>query len=344
MSGPALVLVGHDVHACAPPRSDAEAHVSIALSDLTAIVERLQARGYRFVGLAEFLRRRHAGGVALLTFDDAYASVRDVALPALKALGAPMVIFVVAEALARPRDPFPVWLFALRDARDSLGQRFAAIVAHPLFAGLDAVGGGRPVREVLGDPLSTLIGAFRDRWTQPELETMGEHVAAVAPELRVTLGPEALTEMLRAGGVELGAHSLSHRSFAMLAPAEVEAEIRGSVEAVARFCGRRPDEIAFAYPYGANTAPAQRLVAGLCAAGFTCHGRPVSALDADAALPRINLDADCAADLDRRLAARRGLSSLNEQARLHLRTGPAWRLIGPIYRRLRPDRHAELRG
>lgn len=335
MASPSLILAGHEVHAGAAPPSSSEARVAVRLDDLLALVRKLRERGYRFTGLAEFLARRNQGGLALLTFDDACRSVHELAWPALRAEGVPFLIFVVAEALARDQDPFPLWLFALRDARRGFGALPEGLERHPLFARLMA-----PLTELLDAPLPVLVETFRNGFDQDELGEMGAYLARAAPALRQTLGPAALRAMLDGGGVELGAHSMTHRSFAHLGPAEIEQEIAGSLQAIAAFAARTPAEIAFAYPYGASTVRAQELVRRRCAAGFTCYNRAVSRLDPQASLPRINLDADCLRTLDRTLGANRSVAVLREKTRLHLRTGPAWRWLGPVWRRFGPRRAA----
>lgn len=65
---------------------------------------------------------------------------------------------------------------------------------------------------------------------------------------------------LAQGGVELGAHTLTHPDLTGLPPAESEREIVGSAARIEAETGVRPR--AFAYPYGAHDEATVRLAAG----------------------------------------------------------------------------------
>ena len=59
-------------------------------------------------------------------------------------------------------------------------------------------------------------------------------------------------------GIEVGAHGLDHTLLPGLRPDDLEAQVRGSADAVAEITGSRPR--AFAYPEGSFDAPALRAV------------------------------------------------------------------------------------
>jgi peptidoglycan/xylan/chitin deacetylase (PgdA/CDA1 family) len=144
--------------------------------------------------------------------------------------------------------------------------------------------------------------------------------------------------MMERGGVTLGAHSHTHRSFPMLSHDEVTAEIVESTKEIAAFVGTPPRNIPFAYPFGAVTTHAQHVVGKHCSAGFTCHSRPLSALDPRTALPRINMDGRALAVARSGNAGARAFSFARETLRRQARLGPAWTVLGPLYLGLRKAR------
>jgi peptidoglycan/xylan/chitin deacetylase (PgdA/CDA1 family) len=101
------------------------------------------------------------------------------------------------------------------------------------------------------------------------------------------LGWDDLSE-LRDDGVLIGAHSVSHRAVAALAPADAVRELAGSRTELRRRLG--VDARAFAYPYG-DYDPAVAHLAGAC--GFrqavTCRVGRSTLSDSPLELPRIEI-------------------------------------------------------
>jgi peptidoglycan/xylan/chitin deacetylase (PgdA/CDA1 family) len=127
-------------------------------------------------------------------------------------------------------------------------------------------------------------------------------------------------ELMSSGVVDLGAHSLTHRSFTRLSDGEIEAEIGGSVATLSELCGSPSSSLPFAYPYGAVTAHAASYVSRTCRAGFTCHARPVTPLDLAATLPRINLDSEAIRNAENGSTATHILALVRENVHLRLRS------------------------
>ncbi len=73
----------------------------VAVPDITAHLQWLQSRGWQALSLSEYL----AGAVGprrfLVTFDDGYRSVHDLALPLLCDMGVPATVFVCSGLLGR---------------------------------------------------------------------------------------------------------------------------------------------------------------------------------------------------------------------------------------------------
>lgn len=66
-------------------------------------LRRLLRRGYRPLSLSEALRDRRGGKILVVSFDDAFASVFERALPVTAALGVPATIFVPTSYVASPQ-------------------------------------------------------------------------------------------------------------------------------------------------------------------------------------------------------------------------------------------------
>ena len=105
------------------------------------------------------------------------------------------------------------------------------------------------------------------------------------PELPL-LGWDALGR-LHAQGVEIGGHTRTHVNLARLTNGRVQDEVVGGVERIRTEIGQTP--AAFAYPYGAVSDAAVGIVAARFAWGCTTDMRWVSANEARALLPRIDI-------------------------------------------------------
>ena len=105
------------------------------------------------------------------------------------------------------------------------------------------------------------------------------------PELPL-LGWDALGR-LHAQGVEIGGHSRTHVNLARLTHGRVRDEVVGGAERIKTEIGYTP--AAFAYPYGAVNDAAVGIVASRFAWGCTTDMRWVSANEARALLPRIDM-------------------------------------------------------
>ena len=334
-----MVLTGHDLCIGATPPANGLTNMVISVDDLGAILGALRDQGYRFVGLAEFLQSRRRGGIALLTFDDAYRSLADLGQPLLARLEIPAVLFAVAGGLLGRGDPFPHFMHELQDKWSTLPPAVrAAIDGHPAVKTVVA-------RAALTSPALTSVAELLPRETAHEafvnaldpagLADLAAFLATAAGLRRRTMPLDDMRHLLRAGPFELGAHSLTHRAFVHLDNETTEREIVESTAVVADLVGKPPASIGFAYPYGFVTAHAASVVARHCAAGFTCHERPLSPVDRSPMLPRVNLDS-------RTLAIARPrwpiLESLREETLLYARTDLGRRVTRPVRALLRAVR------
>lgn len=105
------------------------------------------------------------------------------------------------------------------------------------------------------------------------------------PELPL-LGWDALGR-LGEQGVEIGGHTRTHADVSRLTSQGLEDEIMGGAERIRTELGRAP--AVFAYPFGAVSDPAVRLVATRFAWGCTTEMRSLTGNEARALLPRLDM-------------------------------------------------------
>lgn len=326
---PSLILTAHDIYNLTPPRSGVEANISVGTDMLMDTLETFRAMGYRFVNFDEFMSERRGGAVALLTFDDGYRSFRDHALPLLSAKGIPVVVTLVSGPLRHSGDPFPLWLHVVRDKLSALPPEICApFASHPYVKRVVGTSGFPSLGDLLEQPLGIPNEAFRTALAQSQLEELAEIVAGIPGLGRATMTEADIKSL--SGAVEFGAQSVTHRSFARLSNHEIEMEITNSLAYIAELTGKPAASLPFAYPYGAVTTYAERVVRHSCRAGFTCHGRPVNTLDPVSTLPRINLDEAAIKNASSGGPADHLLALAREKIKLHARTGPAWAVLGPM--------------
>ena len=218
------------------------------------------AAHYRVVTLREFVERLAARArlraVAAVTFDDGYTGVFEQAVPVLRALRIPATIFVVPGAVGRERG---FWW----DQPEIVKSATAAVRRRRL----NELGGDEEpiLAEYPGNGHSALT-----RWHRP----------ACWDTIRAHLGD----------GIDLGAHSVTHRSLPTLEDAELEAEVVESRASIHRATGTRPEF--FAYPYGLwNERVRDRVRAAGYLAGVTLD-MGLNQVDADRwSLQRVNVPA-----------------------------------------------------
>jgi peptidoglycan/xylan/chitin deacetylase (PgdA/CDA1 family) len=207
------------------------------------------ASHFDVVPLSEAVRRLRQRTVrkptAVITFDDGFQSVHDVALPVLKRMGLPATVFVVSGLVDTDDTP---WYCRLNRAlaaatRRSLEWREEtfAFDSAPARGRAGAVLQGR-LQELphprLMHELAAVVGALGDDAQRP--------VGPGSP-YRV-LGARELEALAKSGLFEIGAHGASHAILSLLPPEDREREVVESVQAVARLTGRACRF--FSYPSG----------------------------------------------------------------------------------------------
>ena len=256
----ALVLCYHNVvprPARVAPFGDAGLH--LPLDQFTAQVHWLKDH-YTVVPLGDLVARLATGasvrGLAAITFDDGYGGAFAFAWPLLRMLGLPATMFIVAGAPGRPA------LFWWD---------------HPAVAHADL--------PAARDRLLLSLGGDRDL----VLKDVG---AAAVPDIPATHLPADWSVIARAAaaGLDLGAHTVTHRTLTRLGDAELAREVEEPSEVIEQHAGVRPH--LFSYPYGIWDTRVRDAVrrAGYCSAVTLDYGLNTAGIDA-CELRRINVPA-----------------------------------------------------
>jgi peptidoglycan/xylan/chitin deacetylase (PgdA/CDA1 family) len=320
-----FALMGHDVAAAGRGGSStAEAGISVEVDAVLRTLEALRERGLRFVPWREFVARRNRDPVGLLTFDDGFAGLHHELAPRLARNGVPALVFLVTSSYEMERDPFPFWLFALRDAWPGLAveARHAAESVPAMQRVLEAEQTQLPA--LLARPLAEGVAVFSARLDHRERNALGTQLNALGFLPRLTLSREQIEDMRGADGIEFGAHSVNHPPFSRLPNAEVEREILGSCRSLATLLGCAVEDVPFAYPFGDATPHAAEVVRRRCPAGFVTGERAVTPLDPVSLIPRITLDADTLRRIDAASLTADAFQSVSERAKLHARPWVRW--------------------
>jgi peptidoglycan/xylan/chitin deacetylase (PgdA/CDA1 family) len=245
------------------PASDAgvgDASLHMEAERFRALVDWMRG-SYQVVPLGELAERagssRRVGGLAAITFDDAYRGTFDHALPILEAAGLPSTVFVVSGF---PDDPAFTWWDVLA-AGGALGdeRRNRELSIHRGIA-----------QEILSDP--SLANGATDL---PEvlLPARWERIVASA-----------------GSGVELGSHTVRHANLSELGRDEMERELSRSRQEIRERTGQDPTSISYPYGlWGPDVLQAARRAGYRF--GLTLGNRIVRGGEDPFGLPRINIPA-----------------------------------------------------
>jgi len=235
-------------HACQEREDDTIRGLSINTTPahLAAQLDFLQ-KHYRVVPLASLTDGTLPDRAVVLTFDDGFRSVHEIAFPLLRARNLPATCYLVADAIDGKSS---IWVLEL----NWYLQRHLAI-ARPLVA--RRFGGSR-------------FCSIRDLVQRAIRHYDPEKMAELLAELRVKLGPAAdvhppgprlfldraqIEEMAR-NGVTFGSHSASHAVLPRLRLSECRDEIDRARLLVQDLPGSVDS---FAYPFGLNDDATRRI-------------------------------------------------------------------------------------
>jgi peptidoglycan/xylan/chitin deacetylase (PgdA/CDA1 family) len=176
---------------------------------------------------------------ACITFDDGYADNFRVAMPILQQQGLTATFFIATGFLDGGRMWNDTIIAAMRDCRaEVLDLRELDLGRHPL----------QSLNE-RGTAILALIRQLKHRPVQ-ERATLTEQIALAAQvQLPVDLmmtSAEVLA--MRRGGMQIGAHTVSHPILATLTAAQAREEVESSKQSLEQLLGERVG--LFAYPNG----------------------------------------------------------------------------------------------
>ena len=256
---PALTILGYHRVAADPPPFSPLAVDPIAFDAQIAWFSR-RFDLWPLGRVAEWLDGRAAlrRDTLVITFDDGYADNLTVAVPILERHRAPATFFVSTGPTCRGTQ------FWWDDLRHGLSRVAAGAGSRP---GVEAAiaAAPKPLRPLVLDYLRAASTAAYARPSRAEAARALVREARVWPQEALAgwfavlhvepgdrdagaerLGPESLREIARRG-FELGAHGVTHAALSRIDPANLTAEVQGSIDDL-RALGIEP--VAFAYPYG----------------------------------------------------------------------------------------------
>ncbi|KAB2848940.1 MAG: polysaccharide deacetylase family protein [Hyphomicrobiaceae bacterium] len=173
----------------------------------------------------------------LITIDDCYRSVLEIAVPMLKAARLPAVHFLNPEPALEPKVPLDnVLSLAVEELKI---EAVADIVAPGFACGALAA--------LITGPVAKMGPAGRNEVKARLLDALGVDEADLHQECRLFLS-EAEVRALSARGVELANHTRSHIHCRSASEAELAAEITGAKVAIEVMTGAPVR--AFSFPYG----------------------------------------------------------------------------------------------
>lgn len=222
-----------------------------------------------------------AAGTVVLTFDDGYLDNLTTAAPILAQLGLPATFFLATGYVAAEEPQWVDRLHACYKARTS-----NRLDLQPLGARLFDLSDRRQVDVSYRFLCRRLLAAT---WTERQRTLAGvrDQLAPSVPPPRLTMGWDDVRHLLSLSeGFEVGVHTRHHVDLTERTPQDVQREIEGCVEDVARAVGARVRY--FSYPYGRVDERARGAVAAAFEAAVATElGRPVRE-DADRfRIPRI---------------------------------------------------------
>ena len=221
--------------------------------------------------LVEILRERRLPPAksVVITFDDGYASNLEIAAPELDALGMPWSAFLPAgliEAGGRQWiDDLHVLLHrgGRRELSFHLGGQWLRFDLSTTKGRADAIQDiVQRCRYVPEATRAPAIAEIRAQFSRDELESLRRKYS----EFSVLTWEQA--GQLRAAGVEVGNHSLSHVALAVQSREKIREEVIAAEDLFKRRIG--PPSPHFSYPYGSRLSYSEETAGVLREAGYRC--------------------------------------------------------------------------
>ena len=201
----------------------------------------------------------------LVTFDDAYASVFEVALPVCVKLGVPSVLFVNGLTVDNR-------CFALDNIVGYAANNAGMDTINNAIRSIDDATNAKTnspalnsIRDVFTRYLPAISLPTRQAFRESLLKLSGINEIDAAPEERLYLTSEQLRH-LASRGFEIGNHTYSHVNCRWLSPADLNTEIDRNKHTLEQMSGTPVRS--FSVPYGSSTDLPPALVNHLRNSGY----------------------------------------------------------------------------
>lgn len=226
-------------------------------------MEEISARGYDFATPGRAIevlagRSRARKDLCVLTFDDGYRDVYRHALPVLKRAGIPAIAYLPAAYIGTQGRLVHDRIFHLVSAAARFGlrqpgQRLPLSLESWLLHVLDG-------RQTVADAIDGLISRQPRRLLLEaidQLERMLEGEVELLPRAG-DLMDWGEVRRLAAAGIEVGAHTLHHSVLSLEGEDEIDRQVTGSRDQIAREVGK--PVVDFSYPNGWYSDPVIRVL------------------------------------------------------------------------------------
>ncbi|MBP1850322.1 polysaccharide deacetylase family protein [Rhizobium halophytocola] len=290
--GRGVIFTLHHVRPYAHRGTNTIRHLEITPEFLDAAIRRLKADGYRFVRLDEVPdllgRPDDDRPFAVFTLDDGFIDNAVHAMPVFARHQVPFTIFVCEGFSERTHT---LWWETLDLVVNRLDNVTFDCGAGPRQFALTTP--SQRVTAALAIGAAITSGREADGVARLDHLARENGIDPLALTAELVMDRKALAELARQPLVTLGAHTVSHRSLARMAPEEAEAEMRHSRAYVSSAFGDRHGMV-FAYPYGDERSVSDATIAAADRSGFAAAvtTRPGTMAPGQSlkALPRVSLN------------------------------------------------------
>ena len=196
-------------------------------------------RNYSPISLAQLLAGDLPPNPLLLTIDDAYRSVLDVAAPLLSEHRFPALLTTNARVIAGGFAPIDNVLSLAMEEFGATGLGIAIGRKDPWSCTL---------RRTVREKLPSLDLQQREDLKHKLLRLLGISETHLVERMNLFLNPDQLTQLVRSHNFTIGNHTVSHSTFRPLTRAEACYEIEDGKRQLEQMTGTRIR--AFSFPYG----------------------------------------------------------------------------------------------
>lgn len=239
------------------------------------------SKNYDFVSEEDLLTGRLPKNPLLVTFDDAYRSVFDIAGPILRAANAPSIFFLISSVVQRKNIPLDN---VLSLAAHAMGVPNLVKLIGSRASGLSSVG------DIIASTASTMSLSETRQLRARILDSLGTSDTEVQRESNVFMNSEDVQQLERCC-IAVGNHSMNHSHFRTLSTQELNGEIGDSADILRRISGQSVRSLSI--PYGHERDATEAALATARASGhqaiFLVHARSNRFRSPGAAYYRISL-------------------------------------------------------